>query len=215
MIDTTNLLIGAGPGGSDPQALELKRANRRGLIAGATGTGKTVTLQGIVDGLSAIGVPAFVAAMKGDLSGLAMAGSPTARNQSLLEKVEQVVRLIHSKGVGVYFISQNPVDIPDKVAAQAAKAQAQADAARQRLDIQRQREADRQAAAAARQAQQNTAAAARQAQQNAAAAAREAARPTMTDKVIEPATRAVASSVGRQLGNQLIRGIFGGLFRGR
>ena len=193
MIDTTNLLIGAGPGGSDPQALELKRANRRGLIAGATGTGKTVTLQGIVDGLSAIGVPAFVAAMKGDLSGLAMAGSPTARNQSLLEKVEQVVRLIHSKGVGVYFISQNPVDIPDKVAAQAAKAQAQADAARQRLDIQRQREADRQAAAAAR----------------------EAARPTMTDKVIEPATRAVASSVGRQLGNQLIRGIFGGLFRGR
>ena len=193
MIDTTNLLIGAGPGGSDPQALELKRANRRGLIAGATGTGKTVTLQGIVDGLSAIGVPAFVAAMKGDLSGLAMAGSPTARNQSLLEKVEQVVRLIHSKGVGVYLISQNPVDIPDKVAAQAAKAQAQADAARQRLDIQRQREADRQAAAAAR----------------------ETARPTMTGKVIEPATRAVASSVGRQLGNQLIRGIFGGLFRGR
>ena len=190
-------------------------ANRHGCITGATGTGKTVTLQGIVDGLSAIGVPAFVAAMKGDLSGLAMAGSPTARNQALLEKVEQVVRLIHSKGVGVYFISQNPVDIPDKVAAEAAKAQAQADAARQRLDIQRQREADRQAAAAARQAQQNTAAAARQAQQNAAAAARETARPTMTDKVIEPATRAVASSVGRQLGNQLIRGIFGGLFRGR
>ena len=537
MIDTTRLFIGSGPGGADPQALELKRANRHGLIAGATGTGKTVTLQGIVDGLSAIGVPTFVADVKGDLSGLAMAGSPTFKNHelfaaraaeigmtdwrygdnpvqfwdlygeqghpirttisemgplllarmlnlndvqegvltiafhvadkegllildlddlqsmlvhvgeradeltleygnvskqsvgtiqrsllqlrsqggdhffgepaldladfigvddqgrgivnvlaadklmasprlyatfllwllselfqtlpevgdpdkpklcfffdeahllfedapdALLEKVEQVVRLIRSKGVGVYFITQNPIDIPDKVAAQlgnrvqhalraftprdqagveaaaktfrsnpgvdvatvitqlktgealvsllqadgsptpvtrtlvkppssrvgplspeerqvmittdligskydelidresaeeilkakgseaaaaaaeskatsdaakadaqqakldaqAAKAQAQADAAQQRLQFQQQRESDRQAAAAAR----------------------EAARPTMTDKVIQSASRAVASSVGRQLGNQLIRGILGGLFRGR
>ena len=64
MADTTNLFIGAGPGGVDPQALEPKRANRHGLIAGATGTGKTVTLQGIVDGLSAIGVPTFVADVK-------------------------------------------------------------------------------------------------------------------------------------------------------
>ena len=537
MPDTTNLFIGAGPGGTDPQALELKRANRHGLIAGATGTGKTVTLQGIVEGLSKLGVPTFVADVKGDLSGMAMAGSPTAKMHdifaaraaeigmtdwayadnpvqfwdlfgeqghpirttisemgplllsrlmnlnevqegvlsiafhvadkegllildlddlqsllvhigeraseltleygnvskqsvgtiqrsllqlrgqggdnffgepaleladfialddqgrgivnilaadklmasprlyatfllwlmselfeqlpeigdpdkpkmcfffdeahllfedapdALLEKVEQVVRLIRSKGVGIYFITQNPVDIPDKVAAQlgnrvqhalraftprdqagveaasktfranpgvdvatsitqlkvgealvsllqpdgapspvtrtlikppasrvgpltaqerqvmittdaigskydtlvdrdsaeeilkakseeaaaaaaeskatseaaksaaqqakldaqAARAQAQADAARQRLELQQQREADRRAAAAAR----------------------EAARPTMTDKVIQSAGRAVASSVGRQLGNQLIRGILGGLFRGR
>ena len=42
----------------------------------------------------------------------------TTRRQALLEKVEQVVRLIRSKGVGVYFITQNPIDIPDKVAAQ-------------------------------------------------------------------------------------------------
>ncbi len=55
------MFIGSGPGAADPQALELKRANRHGLIAGATGTGKTVTLQGIVDRLSAIGVPTFVA----------------------------------------------------------------------------------------------------------------------------------------------------------
>ena len=55
------MFIGSGPGGADPQALELKRANRHGLIAGATGTGKTVTLRGIVDGLSAIGIPTFVA----------------------------------------------------------------------------------------------------------------------------------------------------------
>ena len=61
------------------QTLNLKRANRHGLIAGATGTGKTVTLQGIVEGFSNVGVPCFVADVKGDLSGLAMAGSPTAK----------------------------------------------------------------------------------------------------------------------------------------
>ena len=61
------------------QAINLKRANRHGLIAGATGTGKTVTLQGIVEGFSAVGVPCFVADVKGDLSGLAMAGSATAK----------------------------------------------------------------------------------------------------------------------------------------
>ena len=75
----TNIFIGAGSGGTNPQALELKRANRHGLIAGATGTGKTVTLQGIVEGLSAAGVPCFVADVKGDLSGLALAGSPTGK----------------------------------------------------------------------------------------------------------------------------------------
>jgi len=49
------------------------------LIAGATGTGKTVTLQGIAEGFSKVGVPVFVADVKGDLSGLAMAGSPTSK----------------------------------------------------------------------------------------------------------------------------------------
>jgi len=71
------IFIGAGEGGANPQALELKRANRHGLIAGATGTGKTVTVQGLIEGFSAVGVPCFVADVKGDLSGLAMAGSPT------------------------------------------------------------------------------------------------------------------------------------------
>jgi uncharacterized protein len=73
------IFIGAASGGANPQQLNLKRANRHGLIAGATGTGKTVTLQGIVEGFSANGVPCFVADVKGDLSGLAMAGSPTAK----------------------------------------------------------------------------------------------------------------------------------------
>jgi DNA helicase HerA-like ATPase len=76
---TTSIFIGAGAGGAKPQQLELKRANRHGLIAGATGTGKTVTLQGIVEGLSAAGVPTFVADVKGDLAGLAMPGAATAK----------------------------------------------------------------------------------------------------------------------------------------
>jgi uncharacterized protein len=72
-----------GVGGSTRQILNLKRANRHGLIAGATGTGKTVTLQGIVEGFSAIGVPSFVADVKGDLSGMAMAGSPQTKTHDI------------------------------------------------------------------------------------------------------------------------------------
>jgi DNA helicase HerA-like ATPase len=75
----SGIFIGSAAGGANPQRLELSRANRHGLIAGATGTGKTVTLQGIVEGLSAAGIPTFVADVKGDLSGLAMAGSPTGK----------------------------------------------------------------------------------------------------------------------------------------
>ena len=75
----TTIFIGSGPGGTQPQALQLSRANRHGLIAGATGTGKTVSLQGIVEGLSAAGVPTFVADVKGDLAGLAMPGAATAK----------------------------------------------------------------------------------------------------------------------------------------
>ncbi|KQT32777.1 ATP-binding protein [Sphingomonas sp. Leaf412] len=78
-----SIFIGAQAGGAQPQNLELKRANRHGLIAGATGTGKTVTLQGIIEGFSAAGTPCFVADVKGDLSGLAMPGSPTAKTHPI------------------------------------------------------------------------------------------------------------------------------------
>src|ERR1043165_10206892 len=57
--------------------LPLRMVNRHGLIAGATGTGKTKTLQGMAEQLSAAGVPVFVADMKGDLSGLSVAGDTT------------------------------------------------------------------------------------------------------------------------------------------
>jgi uncharacterized protein len=71
-------------GGGQPQTLNLRRANRHGLIAGATGTGKTVTLQGIAESFSARGVPVFMADVKGDLAGIAMAGSPTFKNADKL-----------------------------------------------------------------------------------------------------------------------------------
>ncbi len=66
---------GGGPDYQLPQELLLKYANRHGLIAGATGTGKTVTLQILAEALSDSGVPVFLSDVKGDLSGLAVAGS--------------------------------------------------------------------------------------------------------------------------------------------
>ena len=70
---------GGGEGYGEAQRLLLKYANRHGLIAGATGTGKTVTLQILAEGFSAAGVPVFLSDVKGDLSGLARAGSADFR----------------------------------------------------------------------------------------------------------------------------------------
>ncbi len=67
------------------QSLELARANRHGLVAGATGTGKTVTLQGLAESFSAEGVPVFLADVKGDLAGIALPGSPTFKHADKLE----------------------------------------------------------------------------------------------------------------------------------
>ena len=66
---------GGGEGYANAQELLLKYGNRHGLIAGATGTGKTVTLQILAEAFSSAGVPVFMADVKGDLSGLAIAGS--------------------------------------------------------------------------------------------------------------------------------------------
>jgi DNA helicase HerA-like ATPase len=69
-----SILIGGSPDG--PQELALKRANRHGLIAGATGTGKTVTLQTLAEAFAREGVNVFAADIKGDLSGIAAPGDP-------------------------------------------------------------------------------------------------------------------------------------------
>lgn len=70
------VLLGCSRQGRDlvPEVIELRLANRHGLITGATGTGKTVTLQILAEGFSAAGVPVFAADIKGDLSGIAVKG---------------------------------------------------------------------------------------------------------------------------------------------
>lgn len=63
-------------------------ANRHGLITGATGTGKTVTLQSLAESFSRIGVPVFLSDIKGDLSGLAKAGGGNAKVQARVEQLK-------------------------------------------------------------------------------------------------------------------------------
>ncbi len=79
MAEDSLFVGGGGEGYGVPQVLLLKYGNRHGLIAGATGTGKTVTLQVLAEGFSAAGVPVFMADVKGDLAGMAAAGSAAGR----------------------------------------------------------------------------------------------------------------------------------------
>ncbi len=84
-------LGGGGESYATPQGLALKYANRHGLIAGATGTGKTVTLQILAEGFSKAGVPVFLSDVKGDLSGLALPGSATHKlHQAFLERADRI-----------------------------------------------------------------------------------------------------------------------------
>jgi hypothetical protein len=73
--------------GHTQQLLRLRLANRHGLIAGATGTGKTVSLQILAEGFAARGVPVFMADVKGDLAGISQAG---AANPKLEERAAAV-----------------------------------------------------------------------------------------------------------------------------
>lgn len=74
-------------------------ANRHGLISGATGTGKTITLQVLAESFSRIGVPVFTADVKGDLSGLASSG---VRGQKIEERVSKI-------GIDDYVVESSPV----------------------------------------------------------------------------------------------------------
>jgi len=76
-------------GGSDagPITLNPAYANRHGLVAGATGTGKTVTLQVLAEAFSDIGVPVFLADVKGDLSGLSQPGQPNPKIDERIAKI--------------------------------------------------------------------------------------------------------------------------------
>ena len=92
-----NLCIGGN--GECQVNLNLAMANRHGLIAGATGTGKTVSLQVLAESFSRSGVPVFLADVKGDLSGLAQAGTMNEKIQSRLDQI----------GLSGFGTSANPV----------------------------------------------------------------------------------------------------------
>ena len=86
----STIFIGKDTDGVSQQLL-LNRANRHGLIAGATGTGKTVTLQILTEGFAAAGVPVFAADVKGDLSGLSQAGSVDNKlHDKLIARAEKI-----------------------------------------------------------------------------------------------------------------------------
>jgi len=78
------ILVGKG---DTAEILSLKFANRHGLVAGATGTGKTVTLQVLAEGFSRAGVPVFAADIKGDLAGIAMPGEA---KEAFVKRAEQL-----------------------------------------------------------------------------------------------------------------------------
>src|ERR1700726_5348660 len=75
MADTDEKIF-IGKGEQQPVWLTLGLANRHGLVTGATGTGKTVSLQVMAEGFARAGVPVFAADIKGDLSGISEAGEP-------------------------------------------------------------------------------------------------------------------------------------------
>ena len=86
----TDALPGLFLGQSDadqPESLLFNRANRHGVVAGATGTGKTVTLQIMAQGFSDAGVPVFCADVKGDLSGISQIGTP---NEKLVARATEM-----------------------------------------------------------------------------------------------------------------------------
>ncbi|MEZ5939729.1 MAG: helicase HerA-like domain-containing protein, partial [Hyphomonadaceae bacterium] len=81
----------------------LSKANRHGLVAGATGTGKTVTLQIMAEQFSAAGVPVFCADVKGDLSGICVAGDPAGKLDDKLQSRAQTI------GMGELAYAASPV----------------------------------------------------------------------------------------------------------
>ncbi len=93
------ILLGKGITDDIPVRLDPRFGNRHGLVAGATGTGKTVTLMTLAEGFSRIGVPVFLADVKGDVAGLAVAGDG---GEKLLQRAAEI-------GVADYAPGASPV----------------------------------------------------------------------------------------------------------
>lgn len=97
MTEATKLLIGGN--GTQTVNMIARMANRHGMVAGATGTGKTVTLQILAENFSRAGVPVFLADVKGDVSGIGKAAKPHP-------KIDERIQTI---GINDYQMSPSPV----------------------------------------------------------------------------------------------------------
>ncbi len=97
MTDSKKLLIGGN--GQQTVYMDASMANRHGMVAGATGTGKTVTLQILAENFSKIGVPVFLADVKGDVSGVGKAAKP---HPKIDERIDTI-------GIDNYQMSPSPV----------------------------------------------------------------------------------------------------------
>ncbi|MGE5565586.1 MAG: helicase HerA-like C-terminal domain-containing protein [Parcubacteria group bacterium] len=96
-LDPNTILLGFS---DHPETLRLDRANRHGIVAGATGTGKTVTLQVMAQAFSDAGVPVFAADVKGDLSGISQPGTP---NEKMLARAQGMGLELHPDAPPVIF----------------------------------------------------------------------------------------------------------------
>ncbi len=100
MSDTPPGLFLGQSDAAQPENLLFNRANRHGVVAGATGTGKTVTLQIMAQGFSDAGVPVFCADVKGDLSGISQVGAP---NEKLLARAAEMGLTLTPRAAPVVF----------------------------------------------------------------------------------------------------------------
>lgn len=80
-----NIIVGGRNGAK--VIMDAAMGNRHGMISGATGTGKTITLQILAEGYSRLGVPVFLADIKGDLSGITVPGQP---HEKIFERIQQI-----------------------------------------------------------------------------------------------------------------------------
>ena len=99
MLKEDKVLVGKS--GEKELSILLDKANRHGIITGATGSGKTITLKVMAESFSDAGVPVFLADVKGDLAGTALPGSTSESLEKRLEKLE--IDDFKYKGFPVHF----------------------------------------------------------------------------------------------------------------